>query len=69
MKSLDWPALMRAGQEQLGLVPAQFWSLTPSELWMRLGLERGAAALDRAGLQDLLNRYPDNRKGSPTDGL
>lgn len=56
----DWPALMRAGVQGLGLRPAEFWALTPAELRLMLG-ERGAARpMGRDGLEALLVAYPDH---------
>lgn len=34
---MDWPALMRAGVQGLGLQPDAFWRLTPAELQLMLG--------------------------------
>ncbi len=64
---LDWPGLMRAGMQGLGLRPGEFWRLTPAELWLMLGAGAGPARLDRAGLDDLLRRYPDKRKDEGDD--
>ncbi len=55
----DWPALMRAGVQGLGLRPAEFWALTPVELRLMLGEGRGAAPMARAGLEALLAAFPD----------
>ena len=60
MSGFDWPALLRAGLRGLGLRPAEFWALTPSELMLMLGIEAGAqAALNRARLDALLRDFPD----------
>ncbi|WP_375172658.1 rcc01693 family protein [Pseudooceanicola sp.] len=56
--SFNWPALMRAGITGLRLTPAEFWALTPAELRLMLG-EGGAAPLRRAGLEDLMAKWPD----------
>jgi uncharacterized phage protein (TIGR02216 family) len=53
---------MRLGLVQLGLAPEVFWSLTPAELMLMAGLDRGRAALTRAGLDALLARFPDKTK-------
>jgi len=63
MTGLDWPGLMRAGLQGLRLRPAEFWALTPAELFMMLGLDEGAGPLDRAGLETLIARFPDGPKG------
>lgn len=55
----DWPALMRAGLQGLGLTPDAFWRLTPVELLLMLGDAPEAAPLRRAGLEALLARFPD----------
>ncbi|MEM8728397.1 MAG: rcc01693 family protein [Pseudomonadota bacterium] len=68
MSVLDWPALMRAGMQGLGLRPAEFWALTPAELRMMLGQSDAAAPLNRTGLDALLAAYPDHGKGTDDDG-
>jgi len=55
----DWPALMRAGMQGLGLRPDQFWALTPAELLLMLGEGHGPAPMGRAGLEALAARFPD----------
>ncbi|MDP3339665.1 rcc01693 family protein [Frigidibacter sp.] len=65
---MDWPGLMRAGLRGLGLMPEQFWRLTPAELAIMLGAEAGAGPLTRARLEDLARRWPDlpaARAGGP----
>ncbi|SIS49752.1 rcc01693 family protein [Phaeovulum vinaykumarii] len=57
--ALDWAGLMRAGLQGLGLEPRVFWALTPVELAVMLGLGAGPGALGRAGLEDLIARFPD----------
>ncbi|WP_439137323.1 rcc01693 family protein [Roseicyclus sp.] len=67
----DWPALMRAGLQGLGLMPDAFWRLTPAELLLMLGDAPDAAPLRRAGLEALLVRFPDMAKkenGHDRDG-
>ncbi|TMV90170.1 phage tail assembly chaperone [Thioclava sp. BHET1] len=57
---MDWPGLMRAGLHQLRLTPAAFWALTPAELALMLGgTSGGARPLARAGLSELMARFPD----------
>ncbi len=60
---LDWAGLMRAGIGGPGLLPRDFWALTPFELRVLLGLEATAAPLTRARLEDLTARFPDRVKG------
>jgi uncharacterized phage protein (TIGR02216 family) len=55
----DWPALMRAGVQGLGLRPAEFWALTPVELRLMLGEGRAGQPMARAGLEALLAAFPD----------
>ena len=57
--SFDWPTLMRAGITGLRLRPADFWALTPAELRLMLG--EADAPLRRAGLDDLMAKWPDRR--------
>lgn len=61
MSRLDWPGLMRAGIRGLGLRPAEFWSLTPAELWLMLGPEAGDMPMGRNRLDELSRNYPDGR--------
>lgn len=58
-RPFDWPGLMRAGMQGLGLTPAHFWALTPAELMLMLGEPAGAAPMGRAGLEALAARFPD----------
>ncbi|KIT17293.1 rcc01693 family protein [Jannaschia aquimarina] len=64
---LDWPALMRAGIRGIGLRPADFWEMTPAELAFVLGIEGGRLPMDRAALESLAAKYPDQKPGE-TDG-
>jgi len=66
MRGIDWPGLMRAGLEGLGLAPEVFWRLTPMELRIMLGAEAMMPPLTRARLEDLARRYPD-QKGQRDD--
>ena len=61
---MDWPALMRAGLQGLGLAPDVFWALTPAELRVMLGADAGARPLLRDGLAALMEAWPDE-KGEP----
>jgi len=57
---MDWQALMRAGIGGAGLRPAEFWALTPAELWLICGGgPAGAAPMSRARLDALMERFPD----------
>lgn len=60
--NLDWPNLMRTGLLRrelggLGLMPDQFWRLTPLELRLMLG--EAEAPLTHARLEQLAADYPD----------
>ena len=63
----DWPALMRAGMQGLGLKPAEFWALTPVELRLMLGDREGVRPMARDGLEALLQAFPDSQ-GEMRDG-
>ena len=57
--ALDWPALLRAGLQTLRLRPAEFWSLTPAELALLLGLSTRPPAMSRERFLALSRQYPD----------
>ncbi len=57
--AFDWPALLRAGLQVLRLKPQEFWSLTPAELGMLLGLDQRPAPMGRSRFLDLLATHPD----------
>lgn len=61
---MEWPALMRAGVQGLGLQPDAFWRLTPAELQLMLGDAAEAAPLLSGGLGALMAAYPDKSDGS-----
>ncbi len=63
----DWPALMRAGMQGLGLKPAEFWALTPMELRLMLGECEGVRPMARDGLEALLRAFSDEQ-GEMSDG-
>jgi uncharacterized phage protein (TIGR02216 family) len=58
MTRIDWAGLMRLGLVELRLAPEVFWSLTPGELMLIAGIGP-RPALTRAGLAELLARFPD----------
>jgi uncharacterized phage protein (TIGR02216 family) len=64
----DWPALMRAGLQGLGLLPDDFWRITPAELLMMLGDTPGVAPMGRARLEALAARFPDVKHEEIDDG-
>ena len=61
MGGLDWPGLMRAGMQGLGLRPDQFWSLTPAELALMLGVDPASAPMTRSRLDALARAWPDRK--------
>jgi uncharacterized phage protein (TIGR02216 family) len=65
---IDWPALMRAGLQGLGLRPDAFWRLTPAELLIMLGEMPGVAPMGRAQLEALAARFPDVKHEEIDDG-
>lgn len=68
MTPFDWPALMRAGVQGLGLTPEQFWKLTPAELRLMLGQGAANAPMTRKGLDSLLAAFPDTSEGDDRHG-
>ncbi len=69
MSKIDWPGLMRAGIGGLRLKPAEFWSLTPGELALMLGIGPGAArGLTRSRLEDLVRAFPDRTRETTDAG-
>jgi uncharacterized phage protein (TIGR02216 family) len=63
--AIDWRGLMRRGlcpaPEGLGLLPRDFWHLTPVELRMMLGEVQAAPPLTRARLMELAAAFPDRQ--------
>ena len=59
MMTIAWPVLMRAGLQGLRLPPDTFWQLTPAELQLLLGAEKGNEPMVQAGLSALMAAYPD----------
>ncbi|WP_299420041.1 rcc01693 family protein [uncultured Shimia sp.] len=59
MTAFDWPVLLAAGVQRLGLRPQEFWHLTPAELALMLGQGGEETSLARAGLEQLMDAYPD----------
>ncbi|WP_297619834.1 rcc01693 family protein [uncultured Roseicyclus sp.] len=64
----DWPAVLRAGLQGLGLAPENFWRLTPVELLLMLGDAPEAAPLGRARLEALIAQFPDVTNKESGDG-
>lgn len=61
MAALDFAGMLRLGLVGLGLHPAQFWDLTPSELAVMAGLAGQAGGMmTRDRLEALAKRFPDD---------
>lgn len=58
---LDWTGLMRAGMQALRLRPDEFWSLTPAELALMLGIDSASAPMTRSRLEALAADWPDRK--------
>lgn len=69
-EGLAWTELMRLGLGALRLPPEVFWTMTPVELQRALEgagiLAVGGAGgwMERAALEALMARFPDNDRGS-----
>lgn len=59
MRRIAWPQLMRLGLVELSLPPGVFWDLTPAELMLMAGGGSGQDSLSRAGLAELVAKFPD----------
>ena len=68
MSGFDWPAVLRAGIGDMGLKPNEFWALTPAEFLIMSGIGQGPKPMGRAGLTDLLERFPDSEPKTPNGG-
>lgn len=68
MADLDWPGLMRAGIAGLRLRPAEFWSLTPAELMLMLGIGQGGRPMARDRLDELIRAFPDQSERTTGNG-
>lgn len=58
---IDWAVLMRAGMGQRGLLPSEFWALTPAELMMVLGRHVTIVPMARDRLDELARQWPDTK--------
>ena len=63
MTPFPWQQAIGFGLGVLWLSPEQFWRMTPRELAYAIEAVRGGggAPLSRAGFNDLMKRYPDER--------
>lgn len=64
---MNWPALMRAGVQGLGLRPDEFWGLTPAELQLMIGEPGRKGPLLSAGLEALMAAFPDEAEREEND--
>lgn len=64
MPPFPWNDAMGFGLGVLKLPPDAFWRMTPRELAAAIAAVRGRTAppLARAALDDLMRRYPDERR-------
>ena len=62
MTPFPWKQAIGFGLGVLRFSPEQFWRMTPRELAFAIEVVRGdRAPISRAGLSDLMKRYPDER--------
>ena len=66
MTRIAWGGLMRLGMVELRLAPEVFWGLTPAELMLLAGIGPERAEMTRAGLEELLARFPDGPRRERT---
>jgi uncharacterized phage protein (TIGR02216 family) len=60
VQPFPWRQAIGFGLGVLRLSPEQFWHMTPRELAFAIeGLSGRSAPLDRAGLAQLMKRFPD----------
>ncbi|MCF2523032.1 rcc01693 family protein [Bradyrhizobium sp. G127] len=61
MKPFPWSEAIGFGLGVLRLPPEQFWRMTPRELGYAIAAVRGPgrAPIDRAALDDLMQKFPD----------
>jgi len=61
LRPFPWDEAMQFGFGVLRLSPDAFWRMTPRELAQAVIAVRGAAAapIDRGGLEQLMQRFPD----------
>lgn len=63
MTAFPWREAMRFGLGILRLPPDAFWKMTPRELASAWGavIGDGSGPLERPSLEQLMERYPDER--------
>jgi uncharacterized phage protein (TIGR02216 family) len=70
MKPFPWSEAIGFGFGVLHLAPDAFWRMTPRELAHAIVAVRGRkpTSIDRAGLEDLMQRFPDTTMGKTSHG-
>jgi uncharacterized phage protein (TIGR02216 family) len=70
MKPFPWSEAIGFGFGVLHLAPDAFWRMTPRELAHAIVAVRGhtPTPIDRAGLDDLMQRFPDTTMGKTSHG-
>lgn len=58
-----WARMMALGLGMLHLSPREFWAATPREIWAAFPQPVATTAPGRDDLENLMNRFPDNRDG------
>ncbi|EGP07792.1 hypothetical protein CSIRO_2387 [Bradyrhizobiaceae bacterium SG-6C] len=66
MTPFPWEEAIGFGLGVLRLPPEQFWRMTPRELACAVAAVRGSAGapMDRAGLDALMQAFPDRQEGA-----
>ncbi|MFA9232178.1 MAG: rcc01693 family protein [Microgenomates group bacterium] len=65
---IDWSGLMQMGLGHLALHPGEFWSLTPIELRIMLGVDKASSPITRHRLEELSQAFPDVKKDADHGG-
>ncbi len=59
-----WAVMLRLAVRDAGLRPAEFWSLTPAEFGLIIGIDEVQKPLNRARLAELEALYADKMGGN-----
>ncbi len=63
MRPFPWKQVIGFGLGVLKLAPESFWRMTPRELACAIEvLGRSGVPLDRASFEELMRRFPDERR-------
>ena len=60
-RRFPWARMMALGMGVLRLSPRDFWAATPREIWAAFPRPMAATAPGRENMEDLMNRFPDDR--------